>query len=477
MSSAGRDATIAVRGGPVHRPSQERLGRRVSGLVVVPLLVVLGFCMLAAVAVVADQTDKVALLNTARNAVGHLIGKSAATATLQAVATGLVTVTSITFSVLLLAVQQTASNLSPVVFDQFLQRKVNQGFVGFFVGLTLFAYVVMAAVQDGTPPILGAAFAAVLTIAALLMLLTLVFSTIDQMRPTSVIRAIHDRALQARQGEVELVRRTLRGSRSPHPVHASYRAHSTGYLTEVRLDRLQEVLGDSDAEITLHVTLGEHVSYGQVIASVRDGEQEHARAIADRLAVGLRLSSHRDLAGDPTTGIDELGNIAWTSGSTAKQNPEVARQALAALRDLAMRWLLDDPARSDDVPDEEPVAVIYRDNDLDRILDVLYDMLVATHESHQHMVAAKVLETYTALLAEDDGELRDRLLRDVATAAPLLEQDPPSPALEAARRAFAAEAKKRTSHGARSEDERPAPAGPPRPQRTIGEHGSVDSPQ
>lgn len=41
-------------------------------------------------------------------------------------ATGLVTVTSITFSLLLLAVQQTASSLSPVVFDQFVRRRSNQ---------------------------------------------------------------------------------------------------------------------------------------------------------------------------------------------------------------------------------------------------------------------------------------------------------------------------------------------------------------
>ena len=68
---------------------------------------------------------------------------------------------------LLLAVQQTASNLSPVVFDQFLRRKANQAFVGFFIGLVLFSYVVMAAVKDPTPPILGAAFATVLTVVAL----------------------------------------------------------------------------------------------------------------------------------------------------------------------------------------------------------------------------------------------------------------------------------------------------------------------
>lgn len=65
---------------------------------------------------------------------------------LQAIATGVVTVASISLSVLLLAVQQTTSSLSPVVLDQFIRRRGNQAFLGFFIGLALFAYVVMAAV-------------------------------------------------------------------------------------------------------------------------------------------------------------------------------------------------------------------------------------------------------------------------------------------------------------------------------------------
>jgi uncharacterized membrane protein len=428
--------SLAVRGGPVERPSGEGLRRRVSGVAAVPLLVILGFVVLAAVAVLADQTATVPALNAARDAVGHVIGPKAATATLQAVATGLVTVTSITFSVLLLAVQQTASNLSPVVFDQFLQRKGNQAFIGFFVGLALFAYLVMAAVKDKTPPILGAAIATVLTLVALLILLGLVFTTIDQMRPTSVIRAIHDRALRARETEVELVRRTRRHTASPHPVHASYRAQGTGYLMEICLDRLAEVLGDTDAEIVLHVTVGDHVHFGQVIAEVRDGEPEVARSIADRLAAGLRLSKHRDLAGDPTTGVDELGNIAWTSGSTSKQNPQVAQEALAAMRDLAMRWLLDDPVERHDDAAGSPLPIVYRDNDLERILDVLYDMLVVSHESHQHMLAAAVLDAYRTLLTAADGDVRARLLSDVRAAETLLDRDPPSPRLAAARRSL-----------------------------------------
>ncbi|SDX90400.1 Predicted membrane protein [Modestobacter sp. DSM 44400] len=418
------------------RTDVRRLGREFADLAATPLLIVGGFVLLTSVSLIADQTTGIPALNGLRSAAGRVIGADAAATALQAVATGLVTITSITFSVLLLAVQQTASNLSPVVFDQFIRRKSNQAFLGFFVGLAIFSYVVLAAGQESTPPILGAALATVLTVVALLSLLRLVYSTISQMRPTSVIRAIHDRTLTARDREAVLVRRTIRQSRSPHPVRARQTSSVSGYVTHLSLEVLAAALDSAqDAEVCLQVTVGDHIGYGELLATVRDADPARAQRIAEAVAAAIHVTGQRNLADDPTTGIDELGNIAWTSGSTSKQNPEIAREATLALRDLALRWLLDDPV-DEHGTDHPRLAVVYRDNDLDRILDVLYSMFVVSHESHQHMLAADVLDTYRSLLDRADGPVADRLLRDVAVAEQLLDQDPPSPVLRLARRSF-----------------------------------------
>jgi len=71
-------------------------------------------------------------------------------------AQSLVTITSITFSVLLLAVQQTASSLTPVVFDQFLRRTANQVYFGFFIGFTTFCFVVLGLSRSDPAPVYGA---------------------------------------------------------------------------------------------------------------------------------------------------------------------------------------------------------------------------------------------------------------------------------------------------------------------------------
>jgi hypothetical protein len=218
-------------------------------------------------------------------------------------------------------------------------------------------------------------------------------------------------------------------------VAATYRARVTGYVTHVDLRMLASALeGADDAEICLAVTLGDHVMYGDTLATVLDGDLDRAESLARKVATALSVSPQRDLAHDPTTGIDELSNIAWTSGSTSKQNPEVAREALFAMKDLAARWFAEEektPKRAAD----RTVPVVYQDRDRERLLDVLHSMLVVAHESHQTLFAAAVVGAYDSLVHRVDAATKERLCRDLENSGALLDAIPASPALDRARQA------------------------------------------
>ncbi|WP_306207287.1 DUF2254 family protein [Actinoplanes sp. RD1] len=406
----------------------QHLRRGLRDFVAVPLLVITGFMVLAVLSIIGDRTHA-PVLDAVRSATQKIIGDQAATTTLQAIATALVTVTSITFSMLLLAVQQTAASLSPVVFDQFVRRRANQGFLGFFVGLAIFACIVMAAVRDDTPPVLAAATATLLTGLALTCLLVLVYTTIAQMRPANVLRQLHDRALRAHRRERDLIRRTRRRELSTARVGATCRCDAIGYVIGIDLECMTRALARvPGAEIRLHIVLGQTLAYGDVIATVRHEDERAAQGLADEVRVAVLIDTEPDL-NTAGTGIDSIANIAWTSASTAQQNPEVARQALHTLRDLAARWIEHEAVPpGDDAEDRLPI--VYPDGDLDRILQVLYSMLVAAQESHQHLTAAHLLETYETLLSSATGEVAERLRDDVTRARPLLADMPASPVLQ-----------------------------------------------
>jgi uncharacterized membrane protein len=298
-----------------------------------------------------------------------------------------------------------------------------------FVGLALYAYLVMAAVQPKTPPIIGAFIATCLTVVALGCLLVLVYSTIDQMRPDNVVRQLHDRAVRAHALEGVLVCRTRRVSQCSAAVQAGHRCETFGYVESVDLDRLAGVLRDGLGEVELCRTLGDEVVRGDVVALVRHPDPATAEEIRAAVGRAVSISPSPDIDVDPSTAIRDISNIGWSSGSTSKHNPAIAAQALHALRDLGSRWLSEGP-RSTDSPS---VPVVYPDRDVDDLLDAVYSAAVVARESRQHQQAARVLSTYRFLLTLAPERVADRLRRDLDALGAELDRLPSSPQVQAER--------------------------------------------
>ena len=228
--------------------------------------------------------------------------------------------------------------------------------------------------------------------------------------------------------------RTRRRPASRLPVLAEYRSPTFGYVESIR----PEAMGGracpapdaaAQPEVQLHVTLGAPVASGDLIASVRAADTRTAERVRHLVGTALTLSPAPDLDFDATTGVEDLSNIGWSSGSTSKQYPAIAAQALHALRDLAVRWISEG-----DRTGPEPLPVVYPEDDTDTVLDALYSAIVAAHESHQHAQAARVLDAYTEVLAHASGRIETRIREDLTAMRPLLDQMPASPQLDRARR-------------------------------------------
>src|SRR4051794_3117995 len=208
------------RGTPLHDPLRSsgglheagRLRRGIAEFLRLPLVITAGFGLAGVLVAVLDASARHRA--PLRPLAAAMVPSDGAVDFVSAVATSIVTVTSITFSVLLLAVQQTASSLTAVVFDQFLRRRANQVYFGFFIGLSAFSFLILGVARRDPPPVYGAAITLILTVVALVVLLMLIHGTIDQMRPQTVVRSIHELALRARERELLTLSRTRPSRRS-----------------------------------------------------------------------------------------------------------------------------------------------------------------------------------------------------------------------------------------------------------------------
>src|SRR6185312_12168648 len=115
-------------------------------------------------------------------------------------------------TLLLVVVQQSAASMTTQVFDQFLRSRNNQLIFGFFVGLALFSLIILSTVSSPFNPVTGATLALFLTFIALFLLIILVYTTINEMRPPVIIESIHKHILNARERQARLINRTRRMS-------------------------------------------------------------------------------------------------------------------------------------------------------------------------------------------------------------------------------------------------------------------------
>ncbi|MEC5199604.1 putative membrane protein [Arthrobacter sp. PL16] len=394
-SSGARHDPLRSSGG-LHEAN--RFQRGVVEFLRLPLILTAVFCL---VAVGVSLLDRLTPDDAGfRTLVSSVVSEEGAVDFLSAVATSLLTVTSITFSVLLLAVQQTASSLTPVVFDQFLRRTANQVYFGFFIGATTFSFLVLGLAHKQPAPLYSAALTLVLVVASLVVLLMLIHSTIDQMRPESVVRSIHELALQAREVELKMLGRT-RMARHSDPDRPEREIHvmDTGFVVTVDTEKLGAIASSAgdDVEVIVEGRLGEYMVFDDLLVRLVNIDPEDSSY--DDVIDAFGIDDIRDVNVESGYALDQLENIAWETGTSASQSPQTASTAIRTLSDLLGRWLMaGERDRSERSTRQDELPVVYTDGAVERGLTALSTLLVGSSESRQAQTTAKILHSFARLI-------------------------------------------------------------------------------
>jgi hypothetical protein len=381
----------------------------------VPILVVLAFLALAIAADLLDRSDIVVVRHARQFIQNFVFGKAQGTRDLMgSIASGVITMTSITISVLLVAVQQSSTNLTPLVFDQFLRRRQNQIYFGYFVGLAIHALLVLASVDGPFVPVLGASLTLLLTVGSLVMMVLLLYTTIDQMRPAQIIESIHDHVLRAKVRRERLLAATRRAPAWRDGHRRPVRALREGFVTELdlrRVDRFRKRSRGTPFEIVYTVSVGTYVACHDTIGEIRYGAADQVEPLERLARAGLHLQNERDLTIDPSYGLEELQTIAWTSISSAKQNQSPGLLCIRALRDILSRWgdHGGDPDSAPPAPLPEPLPIVYNDRLIDDLLNTFEALATITSESLQEQCYTEVLVSVASCFPRMRREVQDRL--------------------------------------------------------------------
>jgi len=278
-----------------------------------------------------------------------------ARAVLSTIAGSTITVTSLTFSLTVVALQVASGQFTPRLMRTFLSDRGNQTVLAVFLGTFSFALVLLQGVQAESDritrsiPALGVTAATGLALASVIALVYFFHHLTVQLRVDKVMRQVADSA-------IEEVRTTFRPAVVDEQPPAmpdvpddavTVLAPTSGYLANVALDGLVDAATRADLTVRLRPGLGSWVVDNTTIAwtwpsgdepdlhrddlsqlDTLDDDASDAERARQLVLDNIYITSSRTLDSDASFGVRQLVDIAIRALSPGVNDPTTAVEAV-----------------------------------------------------------------------------------------------------------------------------------------------------
>jgi uncharacterized membrane protein len=274
-------------------------------------------------------------------------GPSAARTVLSAIATSLISVTTLLFSLTIVTLQLASSQYSPRLLQTFVRDRVVQVCLGILLGTFVFALVVLRSVRSADDsedtsfvPRLSVTVALLLTLVSVAALVTFLSHQTRQLRVETMLRDVHVEAAGTlrRLTEAQSDDGQPDTPLPPVPPHATpVCARHSGFLVQVIEGPLLAAAVEAGAVLRLIPRPGESVLAGVPVAwawTDGAGGEPSVQDLEDALADHLVLGYERADRGDPSYGLRKLVDIAARALSPGINDPTTAVHALSHVSDL-----------------------------------------------------------------------------------------------------------------------------------------------
>lgn len=276
----------------------------------------------------------------------RLFGASAegSRAMLSAIATSMITVAGVVFSITVVILSQASTQYSPRVLRNFMRDRPTQAVLGVFVGVFAYCLVVLRTVRggdDASPfiPSVAVLVGMVYAFAAIAMLIFFIHHIAQSIQASSIVERIADDT----RGAIDHLFPQELGEPSQEPppcgvpaVWFALHAPRSGYLVRVDEDRILHEAVRGGRVVRLCAALGDFVAEGTVLLQV-SGATPPPDGAAGRLLGAVELGRQRTTEQDAAFGLQQLVDIALKALSPGINDPTTACMCIDRLGALLAR--------------------------------------------------------------------------------------------------------------------------------------------
>lgn len=269
-----------------------------------------------------------------------------ASTVLQVLATASITVTSLTFSLVVVALQLASQQFSPRLLREFARDWVIQAVLSVLVSTFVFSLAVLLGLRaDEAVPKLAVLLAFGLGLVSVAALLAFLGHIVRGLRIDTMMLGVHGETVATMQQTYPPLDEPE--PRRPDGLPDAPRgtclpARRSGFVKVIDPQRLVDAAVASDAVLWLLVRPGDHLVVGTPVATARalDGTplpSERAEPLARAVLEAVELGYERTAEQDYALGLRQLTDIAVKALSPGINDPVTATHAIGYCSDLLVR--------------------------------------------------------------------------------------------------------------------------------------------
>lgn len=316
----------------------------------------------------------------------RLFGASAdgSRAMLAAIATSMITVAGVVFSITVVALSLASSQYSPRVLRNYMSDRTTQVVFGVFVGLFAYCLVVLRVLRgpgDGEfVPSLAVLGGVVYAFGGIGLLIYFIHHVADSIQASSIIARITGDTLDTvdRLFPTEIAQPVDDAEQADAQMPTLWTpvpSQRSGYLAGVDGVRLVECATSCGRVLHLVPSIGDFVVEGELIAEL-GGKQPVDEAVAQTICDSVHLDDQRTTDQDPAFGVQQLVDVAVRALSPGINDPSTACQCIDRLSSVMVRLAGRSPPQARRMCDGQ-LRLVAHPADFDSLLSLSFAAIVA----------------------------------------------------------------------------------------------------
>lgn len=325
-------------------------------------------------------------------------GADGSRALLAAIATSMITVAGVVFSITVVALSLASSQYSPRVLRNFMGDRTTQVVFGVFVGIFAYCLVVLRTLRgpaDGDfIPSLAVLGSIGYAFGGIGLLIYFIHHVADSIQASSIVAHITgetlatvDRLFPSETADPPADEAAV-AAQMPQ-VWAEVTAQRSGYVTGVDGDELVQCASQCQRVVRLRPAVGDFVIEGEGLVDL-GGAAEIGKSLAARLRACVHLGDQRTVDQDAAFGVQQLVDVALRALSPGINDPATACMCIDRLASILARLAGRPPPQAQRWQDGH-LCLVARPVDFDALLPLAFEAIVR-HSRGDVQVLLRVID-------------------------------------------------------------------------------------